>query len=54
MPGEIVTLAELEPRHILATLGRLEGNKLATAKEPGIGVNTLRRKLRRYEAPPAK
>ncbi len=54
VPGEMVTLAELERRHILATLTRLEGEKLATAKALGIGVNTLRRRLRRYEAPPAK
>lgn len=49
-PGDPLTLAELERRHILATLERLAGNKLATASALGIGVNTLRRRLRRYGA----
>lgn len=49
-PGELLTLAELERRHILATLERLGGNKLATARALGIGLNTLRRRLKRYGA----
>lgn len=53
VPGEVLTLAELERRHILATLERLGGNKLATARALGIGLNTLRRRLRGYGASPA-
>lgn len=51
-PGEVLTLAELERRHILATLERVGGRRLEAAKALGIGVDTLRRKLRRYQAPP--
>lgn len=43
-----LTLAELERRHILATLDRLRGNRKATARALGIGENTLWRKLKRY------
>lgn len=49
-PGELLTLSELERRHILSTLGRLGGNKRAAARALGIGLNTLRRKLKRYGA----
>jgi transcriptional regulator with PAS, ATPase and Fis domain len=52
VPGEVLTLAELERRHILATLERLGGRKREAAKALGIGINTLRRKLRRYRVRP--
>jgi len=42
---EILTLVEVERRHILATLDRLGGNRRATARALGIGENTLWRKL---------
>ena len=44
----ILTLAEVERRHILLTLQRLGDNRKATAKALGIGENTLWRRLKRY------
>ena len=46
--GGILTLAEVERRHILATLDRLGDNRKATAKALGIGENTLWRRLKSY------
>jgi len=45
---DIVTLAEVERRHILATLERLDHNRKATAQALGIGDNTLWRRLKSY------
>ncbi|MCC6751951.1 MAG: sigma-54-dependent Fis family transcriptional regulator [Deltaproteobacteria bacterium] len=45
------TLAEVERRHILATLERLRGNRAATARALGIGENTLWRKLKAFGVP---
>jgi transcriptional regulator with PAS, ATPase and Fis domain len=45
---EILTLAEVERRHIVATLERLGGNRKATAVTLGIGENTLWRRLKSY------
>ncbi len=42
------TLAEVERRHILATLAAVEGNQTRAAKQLGIGTATLYRKLREY------
>ncbi|NOY93888.1 MAG: hypothetical protein GXP55_22120 [Deltaproteobacteria bacterium] len=50
-PGEdspILTLAEVERRHIIATLERLGDNRKATAKALGVGENTLWRRLKSY------
>ena len=49
-PGKepILTLAEVERRHILATLDRLGDNRKATAKALGVGENTLWRRLKSY------
>ena len=44
----VVTLAEVERRHILATLDRLGDNRKATAQALGIGENTLWRRLKSY------
>ncbi|MBI2570353.1 MAG: sigma 54-interacting transcriptional regulator [Candidatus Schekmanbacteria bacterium] len=44
----VLTLAEVERRHILASLERLGGNRKATAKALGIGENTLWRRLKSY------
>ena len=41
----IASLADVERAHIDATLQRLGGNRVATARALGIGVATLRRKL---------
>jgi len=47
-PVGAMTLAEVERRHILATLEQLGGNRKETAKALGIGENTLWRKLKSY------
>lgn len=49
-PGssEILTLSEVERRHIVATLEKLGNNRKATAKALGIGENTLWRRLKSY------
>lgn len=44
------TLAELEKVAILGCLYRLDGNLTQTAKELGISVDTLRRRLDQFEA----
>ena len=49
-----LTLAEVERRHILATLERCGGNRSATAQALGIGENTLWRKLKAYGVPAAR
>ncbi len=51
---ELLTLAEVERRHILATLQRFGGNRAATARVLGIGENTLWRKLKEYGVPAAR
>jgi len=43
-----LTLAELERRHVLATLARQEGHRGRTAQSLGISEVTLRRKLRAW------
>lgn len=50
----ILTLAEVEKRHILDTLKRLEGNRKETARVLGIGENTLHRKLKSYGIGPKR
>jgi sigma-54 specific flagellar transcriptional regulator A len=49
-----LTLAEVERRHILATLERCGGTRSATAQALGIGENTLWRKLKAYGVPAAR
>ena len=44
----VVTLAEVERRHILSVLERADGNRTLAAKWLGIGRNTLGRKLKEY------
>ena len=48
VPGQVLTLEEVERRHIVATLDRLGGNRTETAEALGIGENTLWRKLKSY------
>jgi transcriptional regulator with PAS, ATPase and Fis domain len=48
---DVLPLAEVERRHILRVLERMGGNRKATARALGIGVNTLWRKLRTYGLP---
>ena len=50
---EPLPLAEIERRHILATLEACGGNKSKTAHSLGIERSTLDRKLKRYERSPA-
>ena len=42
------TLAEVEREHIVATYRQTGNNKSQTARMLGIGLNTLRRKLKSY------
>ena len=51
-PFEPVTLAEIERRHILATLKATAWNKSRTAVILGIERSTLDRKIRRYNLQP--
>jgi DNA-binding NtrC family response regulator len=44
-----MTLEEVEKAYILSVLDKNGGNKKLTAKQLGIGYNTLWRKLKRYE-----
>jgi DNA-binding NtrC family response regulator len=44
-----VLLAEVERRHILEVYRQLGCNKVRTARALGVGLNTLRRKLKSYE-----
>jgi DNA-binding NtrC family response regulator len=41
-------LADVEKQHILDTYERLQHNKVRTARALGLGLNTLRRKLKVY------
>ena len=47
--GEVFTLAEVERRHIEATLSRFEGHRDRTAHALGIATKTLYRKLREFD-----
>lgn len=46
---ELVTLAQVERRHVLAVLQAVDGNKAKAASILGIGRKTLYRKLEQYE-----
>ena len=48
--AEVAPLAEVERRHILSVYQRLGGNKMRTARALGLGLNTLRRRLKDYQA----
>ncbi len=50
IPEGMLPIAEMEKRAILATLTRLNGDKLKTARALGIGKTTLYRKLKEYGA----
>ncbi len=50
-PQEILSLAELEKRHILAAMEKTNGNRTHAAKLLGISVRTLRNKLNEYGVP---
>jgi len=45
---QVLTLAELERQHILATLERFDGHRRRTAEALGIGENTLWRRLKKW------
>jgi two-component system response regulator AtoC len=47
---ELVSLDEIERRHIMRVLEALEGNKLQAAKVLGLDRRTLYRRLERYDA----
>ena len=44
----VTSLAEIEKAHILKVYRKLDRNKSQTARRLGIGMNTLRRKLKSY------
>jgi DNA-binding NtrC family response regulator len=46
--GEILSLAEVEKKHILAALELSNGNRTHAAKQLGISIRTLRNKLHEY------
>ncbi len=48
---EIMSLAELEKRHIFAAMDKTNGNRTHAAKLLGISVRTLRNKLNEYGVP---
>lgn len=43
------SLAEIEKQHILSVYGQMNRNKVRTARVLGMGLNTLRRKLKAYD-----
>ena len=51
IPHAIITLAELERRHILRVLDYTRGDRAAAAMYLGIGRTTLYRKLKEYGLP---
>ena len=46
----IATLEQVEKGHILSVYNLMDQNKSRTARSLGIGLNTLRRKLKAYGA----
>lgn len=48
LTGQVVTLEELERRHILDTMASVNDDKTRTAELLGIDLSTLYRKLKRY------
>jgi DNA-binding NtrC family response regulator len=46
--GNVPSLAEIEKRHILATLDHCKGNRTHAAKLLGVSIRTLRNKLHEY------
>lgn len=42
-------LREIEKSHILVTVERAKWNRTHAARQLGIGIRTLQRKLRKYE-----
>jgi two-component system response regulator HydG len=48
IPGEVLTIAEMEKQAILNALQQLQGDKLMAARLLGIGKTTLYRKLKEY------
>ena len=46
--GEMLSLAEMEKRHILAAVARCEGNRTHAAKLLNMSIRTLRNKLHEY------
>ena len=43
-----MSLAEIERRHVLYVLDRMQGHRSRTARALGIGTNTLWRKLKAW------
>lgn len=49
-PGEVRKLEDVEREYILAVVRTNQGNRAAAAEQLGIGIATLYRKLKQYEA----
>ena len=49
--GTALHLADVEKQHILNVYERMSRNKVRTARTLGVGLNTLRRKLKAYAVP---
>jgi len=55
LPGSLplstppLPLAEVEKQHILSLYRQMNRNKVRTARALGVGLNTLRRKLKMYD-----
>ena len=48
LDGAALPLADVEKQHILSVYERMGRNKVRTARSLGVGLNTLRRKLKAY------
>jgi len=53
-PGAVLTLEEVERRHILRVLEQMNGNRREAARALDIGENTLWRKLKGYGVLPGR
>jgi len=49
-PGEVRPLEEIEREYILAVVRASDGNKAQAARQFGIGIATLYRKLKEHES----
>ena len=46
---DVLPISEVERNHIVHALGQMDGNLSRTARALGISLNTLKRKLKRYD-----
>ncbi len=53
-PASVLTMAEMEKRHILAALDRCNGNRTHAARLLDISIRTIRNKLNEYNGSPVE